>query len=147
MEKHTYIFSEGRWESHGSYVDQNQRQYEAFSELQVLHGINQWQLNGFMELAIPNTPRMDSTYIIEPLKPGLDFTLWQSENPSLGLIEGKFMIAGDTIISYYQSKSGLYTGHETLVKLSDGEYTSRGFSFKNDKKLSSWVASLKKISG
>jgi len=113
----------------------------------VLHGINQWQLNGFMELAIPNTPRMYSTYIIEPLKPGLDFTLWQSENPSLGLIEGKFMIAGDTIISYYQSKSGLYTGHETLVKISDEEYTSRCFSFKNDKKLSSWVASLKKISG
>ncbi|WP_092476202.1 hypothetical protein [Desulfotruncus arcticus] len=74
-----------------------------------------------------------------------DFTTWQSYNPALGLLIGKFMVIEDTILSTYVSEDGDYSGPESLVKISDNLYKTKGFAFKGNSKLSSWSVELIKV--
>jgi hypothetical protein len=68
---------------------------------------------------------------------------WQSYNPALGTLEGKFEIIGNSIISHYKSKDGVYSGTETLIQIDEKTYYNVGVSFCNNIKMSSWTAILK----
>jgi hypothetical protein len=50
-------------------------------------------------------------------------------------------------MSPWQSRSGSYWGHETLTRLSDDAYLSRGFAFLKREKVSSWAVRLTRQGG
>lgn len=68
---------------------------------------------------------------------------WESFNPALGTLRGTFEIIGDSIISFYTSEDGAYSGTETLTQQDEATYYNVGVSFHNGKKMSSWTALLK----
>jgi len=81
-------------------------------------------------------------YKIVPFEEGKDFRNWKSYNPALGNLFGKFIIVSDCLISSWMSEDKNYSGAETLIKIDDNFYHSRGFASKGDGKLSSWNVDL-----
>ena len=101
-----------------------------------------WILDGYMELLLETPVRFENRYEITPFEN--DFTNWKSFNPALGTLLGKFALIEDTIISTYTSEDGTYLGVESMIKVSESQYSCKGFAFKNNSKLSSWAVTLTK---
>ncbi|RYD06768.1 hypothetical protein N752_03570 [Desulforamulus aquiferis] len=55
-----------------------------------------------MKLLLDNPIQFENRYEIIPFNK--DFTNWQSFNPALGELVGKFMLIEDTILSTYTAK-------------------------------------------
>lgn len=141
---HTYILEEGNWKATGKYYDENQNCVEVSGETQIIHKDEIWILDGFMELKLDDPIKFFNKYSIEPFEPEKDYTFWSSINPALGTLIGKFMIVNDTILSYYQSEDGQYSGSESLVFINSKLYKNRGFAFHKKNKHSSWEVDLVK---
>ena len=143
--KHTYLFEEGTWSAHGNYFDAENNDMEVKGESRIKHEKDQWHINSFMELQDAAKTRIKSTYVISAMSSSDEYSFWESDNPDLGKLLGRFMIVGDSIMSMYQSESRLYSGTEVLTKISDRKYLSKGFAFYGDEKLSSWEVTLEKV--
>ena len=83
-------------------------------------------------------------YEIAPFSPGARSTHWTSENPAIGTLRGRFVLAGDAILSLYTSGTGRYRGFECIQKLDDARYSVRGTLLEEDKVLSSWSLELER---
>ena len=58
-----------------------------------------------------NRPALQhNRYEIEPMRAGARSTHWTSSNPVLGTLRGRFVLAGDSILSFYSSPTGRYHG-------------------------------------
>ncbi len=85
-------------------------------------------------------------YEIEPFIEGARSTHWTSTNPAIGALRGRFVLAGDTILSFYASPTGRYRGFESLKKMSDKAYSARGAMLDEDKVMSTWALELTMVS-
>ena len=72
---------------------------------------------------------------------------WQSFNPVLGVLEGTFELAGESILSRYVSRDRVYSGCEVLTLQADGSYHNAGVSMKNGRRMSAWTAVLSEERG
>ena len=99
-----------------------------------------------MEAAGPAPVRFTNRYVIrETDRP---FTLtWQSFNPVLGVLEGTFELAGESILSRYVSRDRVCSGCEVLTLQADGSYHNAGVSMKNGRRMSAWTAVLSEERG
>ncbi|MHB9156342.1 MAG: hypothetical protein ACYC5N_11770, partial [Endomicrobiales bacterium] len=86
-----------------------------------------------------------NSYRIVPFTPNRDSTRWASHGPLLGGLSGKFVLAGDTVLSVYSSENGGYTGTESMIMAGSNEYRSRGCLLKEGRKVSSWWMDVKRI--
>ncbi len=143
--KHTYLFEEGKWTASGNYFDSENNDLEVKGESNIKHEKEQWHLHSFMELQDVAKTRIQSTYVISAMSRDAEYSFWESDNPDLGKLLGRFMIVGDSIMSMYQSESRLYSGTEVLTKINDKKYLAKGFAFYGDEKLSSWEVFLERI--
>ncbi|WP_406242422.1 hypothetical protein ACF3M2_19590 [Tissierella carlieri] len=143
--EHIYILEEGNWKAVGIYYDHASNQVEVIGETMIKHLKDEWILDGYMELKLTNPIRIFNKYSIMPKAIGKDYTKWESINPALGKLNGRFMIIGDTILSFYNSESGVYSGAESLYKVSKNKYFNRGFAFEGENKLSSWEVTLERV--
>jgi len=84
-------------------------------------------------------------YEIAPFSPGARSTHWSSENPALGALRGRFVLAGDAILSFYASPTGRYRGFECIQRRDDARYSVRGALLEEDKVLSSWALELARL--
>lgn len=143
---HTFLLQEGLWKAKGTYYNEQNNQIPVVGETRIIHAKDKWLNEGFLKLLLSSSPvEYQNKYEIIPLESERDFTTWESFNPALGNLHGKFMIVNDTIISMYVSDNGEYTGSECLIQVSETTYKNRGFAFKGNKKLSSWAVELTKI--
>jgi hypothetical protein len=85
-------------------------------------------------------------YEIEPFSDGARSTHWTSNNPSVGALRGRFVLAGDAILSFYASPTGRYRGFECLKQESEKHYSARGSMLDEDKVLSTWALELTLVS-
>jgi hypothetical protein len=83
-------------------------------------------------------------YEIEPFAAGARSTHWTSVNPAVGALRGRFVVAGDAILSFYSSPTGRYRGFECLQQRDAARYTVRGSFLDEDKLISSWAFELMK---
>jgi hypothetical protein len=81
-------------------------------------------------------------YEIVPFTPGSRSTHWNSVNPAIGALRGRFVLAGDAILSMYQSPTGRYRGFECLQQRDDKRYWVRGTMLDEDKVISTWAFEL-----
>lgn len=81
-------------------------------------------------------------YEIEPFAEGARSTHWTSTNPAIGALRGRFVLAGDTILSFYASPTGRYRGFESMKKVTDKTYSARGAMLDEDKVMSTWALEL-----
>ena len=74
-------------------------------------------------------------------------THWSSTNPAIGALRGRFVLAGDAILSSYSSPTGRFRGFECIQRFDEGRYSVRGTLLDEDKVLSSWALELSLAAG
>jgi hypothetical protein len=145
--EHTFLFQEGIWIARGFYCDDKDRALPLEGMTRITHMEGLWINEGEMEITAGDKPiKFSNRYEIVPLEEGKSHTTWESLNPDLGILLGRFAIVDDTIISTCRSRSSDYTGTEFLIKMSDTHYKNRGVLLKGNDKLSSWSVDLQKTS-
>ncbi len=141
---HTYLFQEGLWIASGFYFDETNRLIPMGGETRITHQEDLWLIQSSMRIILEDPTTFQSDYEIIPFLPDRDHTTWQSINPAMGKLFGKFVVVDDSIISFFQSEDGQFTGTEYLLKADDTTYKNRGVLFEGGQKGSSWVAELRK---
>ena len=81
-------------------------------------------------------------YEIEPFIEGARSTHWTSSNPAVGALRGRFVLAGDAILSNYASPTGRYRGFESIKMENARLYSVRGAMLDEDKLISTWALEL-----
>lgn len=142
--EHTFLFEEGLWLAEGIYYDETSRPLPFSGFAEITHSGNVWHNRSRMEIHAGQDIVIENNYMIRPFAEGSDVTTWESENPAIGLLLGRFYTVGDSIISTCISQRGTYSGTEFLMQKSESNYKSRGVFSDGAKRLSSWIVELKK---
>ncbi len=142
---HSFLFERGTWTAQGFFRDGEGRTVQASGKVEVSHEGDIWINEGYMELETDSPVRLRNRYEIVPFLPGSDTTTWTSSNPALGKLTGKFIIAGDSILSSYVSEDGKYEGTEFLKMIDSRTYANRGALLTSGKLVSIWSVTLNRI--
>jgi hypothetical protein len=144
---HTFLFQEGFWNVRGYYFDDMENTLPLMGIARITHIEGLWVNEGEMDITAGEKPiKIYNRYEITPFREGKTQTTWESKNPDLGTLLGRFVIVNDAILSTCRAKSGAYTGVEFLLKISNTHYQNRGVLLKGIDKLSSWSVDLRKAS-
>jgi hypothetical protein len=111
----------------------------------VRHEPNRWLFEAVQRLRGDPARVQHNRYEIVPFSPGARSTHWTALNPALGALRGRFVVAGDTILSFYASPSGRYRGFESIQQRNSTRYSVRGGLLEEDKLLSTWALELTRL--
>jgi hypothetical protein len=141
---HTFLVEPRLWKAKGTYTDENGRKIKAAGETEIFHKGGNWLIEGLMRLPMKDNKMLElrTTYKVKPLKKNSHETEWESDNRTTGKMKGKFLIAGNFIVSTYTSQDNKYTGFETLELIGENRYMNKGYLFFNDVKVSEWEVVL-----
>lgn len=146
MAAHTFLFREGTWRAEGEYRDGAGVVTKVDGETRVRHEAGRWLTEGVLRVkSNPPKEQANRTEIV-PFSPGSNATHWSSESASLGSLNGRFVVAGDAILSFYASGTGRYRGFECLQQTDAKTYLVRGAMLEQDKVISTWVLELSRRS-
>lgn len=148
--KHTFRFEEGVWKAVGSYSDERGHIVSLKGESRLVH--TAWNPAFFanedrlvIELESGGPVEIKNKYMIKPFEKNRDYTSWTLDSNTMGKIHGKLVVAGDSVISTFNSTDGVFRGTEILMMIDEKTYRNRGCLFRGDRKISSWWVELKKI--
>ena len=148
--RHTFLFEEGVWYVSGFYSDYRGRIVSIKGETRITHSTqnvafftNEDRL--ILELESDRAVEVKNKYLIKPFEQNRDYTSWTMDNIHMGRLFGKFVIAGDSIISTFVSGDAAYRGTEILIMVDENSYLNRGCLFRKDSKISSWWVELRRI--
>jgi len=144
MTLHTFLFEPARWQTKGVFIDPAGQTLPMAGHTFVLHGEGIWSLTGKIHLTGESTVEIVNDYRIVPFPPGELQTTWSSQNPAFGAIRGRFVIVGDTILSFFESDDHRFRGTEWLRRLDADSYENRGVIFERERLLSAWAADLRR---
>jgi hypothetical protein len=108
----------------------------------VRHEPAKWRFEAVLRLRGDPARVTHNRYEIEPFAPGARSTHWTSTNPAVGALRGRFIVAGDAILSFYASPTGRYRGFESMKQAADKAYSARGALLDEDKVISTWALEL-----
>jgi hypothetical protein len=111
-------------------------------ESTVRHEEAAWRFEGVLRVRGDRPSLQHNRYEIEPLIPGSRSTHWSSANEVLGTLRGRFVLAGDAILSFYASPTGRHRGFECLQQRDERRYSVRGALMEEDKIISTWALEL-----
>jgi hypothetical protein len=140
---HTFLFREGIWRAAGEYRDGAGTVTAVDGETRVRHEPGKWLSEGVMRVKSSPPKEQHNRTEILPFSPGSNATHWSAENPAIGSLNGRFVIAGDAILSFYSSATGRYRGYECMQQKDARHYMVRGAMLEQDKVISTWVLELK----
>lgn len=142
--QHSFLFREGNWRAAGEYRDGAGTVTKVDGETRVRHEAGRWLTEGVLRVrSNPPKEQANRTEIV-PFSPGSNATHWSSESASLGSLNGRFVVAGDAILSFYASGTGRYRGFECMQQKDAKSYQVRGAMLEGDKVVSTWVLELKR---
>lgn len=147
MSTHTYLLQEGQWQASGIYYDHRGHAMPISGLSIITHEEESWFNHCQMQLETTPPIGFSNLYDIEPLDPGMETTIWETEHASLGLIMGTLVVINDVLIMSYMAEGGYYSGTETLRQVDADHYQNWGVLWQGDQKVSSWSASLVRIVG
>ncbi len=142
---HTFLVREGRWRATGEYRDGAGVATAATGDTRIRHEAGRWFSEGVMRLERNPPEEQRHRYEIAPLSPGAQSTHWSAENERLGTLQGRFVLAGDAILSFYASATGRYRGFESLQQKDANHYLVRGAMLDQDKVLATWALTLESV--
>jgi hypothetical protein len=142
MAGHTFLFREGDWRAAGEYRDGAGTVTAVDGETRVRHAPASWLSESVMRVkSNPPQEHRNRTEIV-PFSAGAQSTHWSGENPAIGSLNGRFVVAGEAILSFYASATGRYRGFECLQQKDAKHYAVRGAMLDQDKVVSTWVLEL-----
>lgn len=143
MAGHTFLFREGTWRAAGEYRDGAGAATKVEGELRVRHETGRWVGESLMRVqSNPPQEHRNRTEVV-PFSAGAQATHWSGENPAIGSLNGRFVLAGDAILSFYASATQRYRGFECLQQKDARHYQVHGAMLDQDKVISTWVLELK----
>jgi len=111
-------------------------------ETTIRHAEGKWHFEGVLRVRGDRPALQHNRYEIEPFASGARSTHWSSANPVLGTLQGRFVLAGDAILSFYANATGRYRGYECLQQRDERRYSVRGAMMEEDKVVSTWALEL-----
>jgi hypothetical protein len=111
-------------------------------ESTVRHEEALWRFEGALRVKGERPALQHNRYEIEPLTPGKLSTHWTSTSEVLGTLRGRFVIAGDAILSFYATPTGRHRGFECIQQRDERRYCVRGAMMEEDKLVSTWALEL-----
>jgi hypothetical protein len=142
---HTFLFQEGTWRAEGEYSDAGGRAAPVSGETTIRHEEKRWLFEGVLRVKGERPALHHNRYEIEPFSPGARSTHWTSSNPAVGALRGRFVLAGDAILSFYASPTGRYRGFECLLQRTEKSYSAHGALLEEDKVVSTWALELSQV--
>jgi len=140
---HSFLFREGSWRAAGEYRDGAGLATAVEGETQVRHESGRWVSESVMRVqSNPPQEHRNRTEVV-PFSTGSQSTHWAGENPSIGSLNGRFVVAGDAILSFYASATQRYRGFECMQQKDAKHYQVHGAMLDQDKVISTWVLELK----
>lgn len=109
------------------------------------HEAGRWLFEAVQRLRGDPARVQHNRYEIAPFSPGARSTHWSAINPALGTLSGRFVIAGDAILSFYASPTGRYRGFECIQQRDAARYSVRGSLLDEDKLVSTWALELTRL--
>ena len=110
------------------------------------HEPGRWLFEAVLRLRGDPARIQHNRYEIEPFAAGSRSTHWNSVNPAIGALRGRFIVSGDAILSMYSSPTGRYRGFECIQQQRDPRrYTVRGSLLDEDKVISTWAIELTQL--
>ena len=140
---HTFLLKEGLWRTEGEFFDGMGNHIGVAGELHIRHYPDKWVYEGVLRTETSQPVEHRTVYEIKPLAPGNFATTWTSKSASFGTLHGRFILAGDAILSAYESATGRYRGQDTILRRDDGHYSARGALLDGGKILSAWSVELR----
>jgi hypothetical protein len=144
--EHTFLLREGSWRSEGEYRDAGGVASPVVGETFVRHEPGRWIAETVLRARGNRAGEHHNRYEIEPFSPGARSTHWSAHNPTIGALRGRFVLAGDAILSFYASPTGRYRGFECVQQRDERRYTARGALLEEDKVISTWALELTQLS-
>jgi hypothetical protein len=141
--EHTFLVKEGLWRSEGEFFDGAGNRVAVAGEVQFRHYPDRWVYEGVLRTVTNQPVEHRTVYEIVPLAPGNFATTWTSKSASFGTLHGRFILAGDAILSTYESATGRYRGQDTVLWRDDKHYSARGALLDGSKILSAWSIELR----
>jgi hypothetical protein len=140
--RHTWLFESGTWSAAGRFWERGEVEREGHGTSIVRHMGDLWEIEGSMEILGESPLRFQNAYRIAA--PGADARVipWHSENPAIGVLAGVFFVAGDTIMSSFQSHDGQFVGSEHMTQLAPDRYQARGLFLRSGAVVSAWLMEL-----
>jgi len=111
-------------------------------ETTVRHEKGSWHFDGVLHVLGERPATQHNRYEIAPFSEGARSTHWSSSNAALGTLAGRFVLAGDAILSFYASPTGRYRGYECIQRHDERRYSVRGAMMDEDKVVSTWALEL-----
>ena len=145
MTAHTFLFEEGSWRVEGEHRDAAGAVSPVSGENLIRHEPGRWHFEAALRLRGDPLRVTHNRYQVEPFSPGAASTHWSSNNPVLGALRGRFVVAGDSILSSYASPSARYRGFECIQQRDARRYSVRGAMLEEDKLISTWALELSKL--
>ena len=145
--EHSFLFQPGTWRVAGEYRDASGLAAPVDGETVIRHEEKRWLFEGVLRVRGNRPALHHNRYDIEPFSPGARSTHWTSTNPAIGALRGRFVIAGDAILSSYASPTGRYRGFECIQREDEQHYSVRGALLDEDKVVSSWALELSQVAG
>jgi len=139
---HNFLFREGTWRAAGEYRDGAGVATAVDGETRVRHEAGRWLSESVMRVrSNPPQEHRNRTEVV-PFSTGSQSTHWSGENPSIGSLNGRFVLADDAILSFYASATQRYRGFECLQQVDARHYKVHGAMLDQDKVISTWVLEL-----
>lgn len=135
---HSFLFEPAIWRAEGSYWDDRGQSFATEGRVTISHEPELWINTGSMRILSQEPVEFTNRYEIEPPAPKAMTLRWTSLNPTIGRLSGTITIAGESIISLYQSEQDNYLGTEHMSMVNAGEYHGNGVFFEGDRRLSAW---------
>jgi hypothetical protein len=142
---HTFLFEEGSWRVEGEHRDAAGVPSPVAGENTIRHQPALWHFEAVLRLRGEPLRVTHNRYEIEPFSPGAASTHWSANNPVLGVLRGRFVLAGDAILSSYLSPTSRYRGFECIQRRDARHYSVRGAMLEEDKLLSTWALELTRL--
>jgi hypothetical protein len=108
----------------------------------VRHAAGNWLSEGVLRVKSVPPKEHHNRYEIVPFSPGSNATHWSAENAALGALNGRFVIAGDAILSFYASGTGRNRGFASMQQKEVRHILVRGARLDHDKVISTWALDL-----
>jgi hypothetical protein len=144
---HLYILREGTWWVVGEFTDASNRSSAVRGETLVRHLPGVWICESVLAASSGVGSRLSehrNRCEIVPFAPGSRATHWTSQNSTVGTLNGRFVLAGDAILSFCASPTGRYRGVESITRLDETRYGARGTFLEEDRVLSTWSLELER---
>ena len=142
--QHSFLFRESAWRVEGEYRDGAGNVSKVDGRTEVRHEPGKWVTEALLAVrSNPPKEQRNRTEVV-PFSQGSNATHWSSESQALGSLNGRFVVAGDAILSFYASGTGRFRGFECMQQKDAKHYHVRGAMLEGDKVISTWALELKR---